>query len=138
MKADLLIEKLISLGSLIYDAAKKNIKDGEFDYAEFLASDAPDKIKNDVKQILSELKPNELNNAVMQIAAKEQDLLGGKQITELSTDKQVQYSQLVDSEVLLNSAIAKRAMEGDFINWFMNDAFPVLVKIGVTVIPLLV
>jgi hypothetical protein len=29
-------------------------------------------------------------------------------------------------------------MEDDFINWFMNDGFPVLVRIGTVVIPLLV
>jgi hypothetical protein len=64
--------------------------------------------------------------------------LDGKQLSELSSEKVLQYSALVDSEVLLNSAIAKRVMEDDFINWFMNDGFPVLVRIGTVVIPLLV
>jgi hypothetical protein len=133
------IENLIKIGTIAADAAEKNKKDGKFDYVGFFSSAAPGDIAGAVKTILSSLKTDDLKAAKDSVEKKQKDLLAGKQLYELSTEKIVQYSSLTDTKLALQTAILKRTVEGDFFTWLVDGGgLSSIIKVAKVVVPLLV
>ena len=139
MSAVEVIENLIKIGTIAADAAEKNKKDEKFDYVKFFSSTAPDEIASAVKTILISLKTDDLTAAKDSVEKKQKDLLAGKQLHELSTEKLIQYSSLTNTKLTLQTAILKRAIEGDFFTWLVDGGgLDSIIKVAKVVVPLLV
>jgi hypothetical protein len=138
MSAINVIKALITLGTVIADAAKKSTAGSAFDFLNFLKTDAPATIVDDVSNIMNALKPDQIEDAVQQVVKKENDLLAGRSLTALSVEEAVQYSTLVDSELTLQTAKLKRAMDADFYSWVLKEGLPDLVATAKVLLPLLV
>ena len=138
MSAIDVIKALIKLGTVIADAAKKSTAGGAFDFSTFLKTDAPATIVGDVSTIMDALKPGQIEDAVKQVVQKENDLLAGRSLTALSVEESIQYSTLVDSELTLQTAKLKRAMDSDFYDWLLKEGLPDLVAMAKVLLPLLV
>lgn len=139
MSAVDVIENLIKIGTIAADAAEKNKKDGKFDYVTFFSSTAPTEIGDAVKTILNALNKDEVKEAINSVEKKQKDLLSGKQLHELGTEKLVLYSSLADSKLALQTAMLKRDIEGDFFTWIVDGGgLSSILKVSKVVIPLLV
>ena len=138
MTAVEVMESLIKLGTVIADASANHRKDSKFDFISFLKSDDAKNVKDAVNSILESLKKDELKAAITSVERKQKDILAGKQVVELSVDKLVQYSSLIDTKLLLTTAIVKRNADKDFFNWLLNDGLASILKIAKIAIPLLV
>jgi hypothetical protein len=137
MSSTSVIEGMVKLGTVISDAASKKVN-GKFNFVDFLKSEAPVDIKNAVNDLIKELKPDVIDRAIKDVEKKQVDLLAGKALTDLSTDKLVQYATLTDTKLLLRTAKIKRAIKGDFFAWLQSDGLSGIIKIAKIAIPLLV
>lgn len=138
MNAVTVIENLIKLGTIVGDAAAKYRKDGEFDFVAFLAGKAPKDLQEVVSSLISALKPDDLKKAIAATEKKQRDLLNGKSLGDLGTDKLIQYAALTDTKLLLETARLKRAIEGDFYSWLLDGGLAGIIRVAAVVVPLLV
>jgi hypothetical protein len=131
------IETLLKLGLSIRDAIRKGNQSGKsVDWQAFLQSPEFAAIKSSVTDTLGNLKSNDLDAAMSALKSKEDALLGNNQLTDLSTDKLIQYSQLQNTRLMLAARQVQVAANGGFFGWLTNDALPVLLQTAQTVIPL--
>jgi Skp family chaperone for outer membrane proteins len=138
MAATNVFKALIKLGAILADAASTKTDDGKFDFISFARSSAPQDIQDAIKDLMSTLKPDEIEQAISDIQEKQKSLLAGRPLTELATDELVQYAALADAKLLLSTARLKRALEGDFFDWLVDDGLEDIVKLISVVLPLLV
>lgn len=138
MSAVGVVESLMKLATVVTDAAASNTKNGKFDFSSFLQGGAPAEITSAVSSIVGALTPNDIQDAINTVNAKQKALLDGKSLSELSTDKLVQYSALTDTKLTLSTALVKQAEKADFFLWLQNGGLGDLMKIAQVVIPLLI
>jgi len=129
------IDKLLRLGALVHD--KLDDADAPSDFSDFLDSDAYAEIKGSVETLVGGLSDKDVEEAIDAINDKREALLGGKKLEELSSEKMVQYLQLGDARRALRTKSMKVAASADFLGWVTNTLLPVLIKVGKTVIDLL-
>lgn len=136
MTASETVENLIKLGMTIADAVQK--KGGsKVDWQEFLASSEYHEIEDKIASLLEKLKKTDIQKTIEAIDEKQAALKGGKELTDLPTDKLIQYAELGNVKVVLAAEQVAAAMNRDFASWLVNEALPVLIKAAPILLPLL-
>ena len=127
------IKSLVKLGVLINDAVSaKNT-----DWATFLKSADYGTIRSSVEGLAGQLGRGQIDGTIQAINHKQQALLAGRKIEELSTDELVQYSKLGNIKGKLLNSAADGSNLAVFGQWLLKDALPVLLDAAPIVIPLL-
>jgi|WetSurMetagenome_2_1015567.scaffolds.fasta_scaffold224761_2 hypothetical protein len=136
MTASETVENLIKLGMTIADAVQK--KGGsKVDWQGFLASSEYHEIEDKIASLLAKLKKTDIQKTIEAIDEKQTALKGGKELTDLPTDKLIQYAELGNVKVVLAAEKVAAAMNRDFASWLVNEALPVLIKAAPILLPLL-
>jgi hypothetical protein len=133
MTAADVIKNLMSLGVLVKDAWTKSGKD----LPTFLASSDFTSIEGSIQGLVAQLTPATLRSAVDAVVQKENALLAGRSIAQLSVAELSQFHALSDVEHQLVLKLLKTAPGKPFLTTLVNDVLPVLVQVAKVVIPLL-
>jgi hypothetical protein len=136
MSAVSTIEALIRLGLKVKDAFATSRKD----WPTFLESADFRAIETDVDQLLQELRPDDIQQAIVAIQKKKVDLRAGKDIAQLTPDKLLQFFDLLEAEkvLVLKQLTESPRSKQDFLTVLERDVLPTLVSIARVVIPLLI
>lgn len=129
------IETLIRLGLKVKDAFATSRKD----WGAFLESPEFRAIEGDVDTLLNQLKPDDIQGAIVAIQKKKADLRAGKDISALSPDKLLQFFDLLEAEkvLVLKQLTASPRSRTEFLTVLERDVLPALVVIAKVVLPLL-
>jgi hypothetical protein len=133
MKPTEVIETLIRVGSLIRVTAGGSGKN----WADFLDSSEFKEIAGAVKELIGRLSETDLSQAIERIKAQQTELLGGQTIRELPAERLFSYMDLADARTVLAARNVEIAVKRDFFAWLVDDALPVLLRVGPVIIPLL-
>jgi hypothetical protein len=130
------IEGLIRLGLKVKDAFATSRKDWET----FLQSPDFRAIEADVDFLLTQLRPDDIQQAIVAIQKKKQDVRAGKDISALSSDKLLQFFDLLEAEkvLVLKQLTAANRSKQDFLTVLERDVLPTLVSVAKVIIPLLI
>jgi hypothetical protein len=132
MSASEVISTLVTIGVQVKDTWTKSGKD----WKTFLGSTDFAAIEATVEKLLGGIGPGELEASVVEIRKKEETLLNGRQIGDLTLDELAQFHALSDVEHQLVIKLLKTP-RSDFLAVLVNDVLPVLVPIAKLVVQLL-
>jgi len=129
------VDDLLHLGALLHD--KLDDRDDPSDFSDFLKSKEYGQIKSNVEAIIDRLSEDKIEAAITAINAKREALRGDKSLGELPNDKMVKYLQLGDLRRALRTRSMQVASNEKFLRWVTEDLLPVLLRVGKTVIDIL-
>ena len=138
MDARQTVETLIKLGVHMKAAASKHSLATGKGLVDFLASPSAKQVELDVSALLTQLTIGDIQQAVQQVRAKQQDFLKGRKIIDLPVAELRELHALVDVENALVLKEVDKIGTVSFWSWLVNDALPILVTVAKIVIPILV
>jgi len=139
MSATEVVEGLIKAGTTIKDGwTKAKQRDATMTWQKFMESPEFAGAFGQASSVINGLTQPAVDQALVEIRAKQAALLGGKSVMELATDKLAQYDALLDVEnKLMRKFAAGAGTTAEWVSWLVDDALPVLIKVAAVVIPLL-
>jgi hypothetical protein len=138
MDAAGIIQTIISLGGTIKDLVTKNTENGTVDWTAVIKAGSTDPtIKDDVSKMLADLKASNFDAAIQEIDKKQQAILKGRTLPQLSNAEMLQFDDLADARLVLATNQLKAALDQNVGQWLVNTALPALADIAPTVLALL-
>lgn len=78
-----------------------------------------------------------IDETIAFLTRKQEQLLGGRPLASLPTEAVLQYSTLGSARERLVAARVGARLDADFMSWLVDDALPVLQRIGPILVALL-